>query len=86
MAAATPDAASIHSLVTQAVQEKLEVAVVCGVSNAMNDNDALTHSTASMSTGDESGCSVDSSKRKAQAGNVGVLLSRKKLNISLRPN
>ena len=87
MAAAAPDAASIHSLVTQAVQEKLEAAVVCGVSNASNDNDAITQSTASTSTGDGSGLSVgSSSKRSAPAGSVGDFLSRKKLNISLRPN
>ena len=87
MAASATDVASIHSLVTQAVQEKLEAAVVCGVSNATNDNDALTQSTASMSAGDGSGHSADfDNKRKAPAGSVGDFLSRKKMNISLRPN
>lgn len=89
MAASTPDAASIHSLVSQAVQEKLEAAVVCGVANATTDNDTLTHATtttSSMSTGDGSGYSGGELKRKAQSGSVGDFLSSKKLQISYKPN
>ena len=38
MAAASSDTMSIQSLVTQAVNEKLEASVICGVANATNEN------------------------------------------------
>ena len=84
MAAASSDAASIHSIVTQAVNDKLEAAVICGVANATNDNDTITNgSTAGISSGDGSN---QSGKRKAQSGNVGDFLSSKKLQISFKPS
>ena len=85
-------AASIQSIVTQAVNDKLEAAVICGVANATNDNDTITHfSTAGNSSGgDASGSGNDVShqsvKRKAQSGNIGDFLSSKKLQISFKPN
>ena len=86
MASVASDVASIHSIVTQAVNEKLEAAVVCGVANATEDNDLSTmKSTSGSSSG---GCegSQSGTKRSARAGNVGDFLSNKKLQISFKPN
>ena len=86
MASAASDVASIHSMVAQAVNDKLEAAVVCGVANATEDNDLSTmKSTSSSSSG---GCegSQSGTKRSARAGNVGDFLSNKKLQISFKPN
>ena len=81
--------ASIDSLVTQAVQEKLEAAIICGVANATTDNDTLTQATtasASMSAGEDRSGYSGGSKCRAQSGNVGDFLSNKKLQISFKPN
>ena len=91
MAAASADSASIHSIVTQAVNDKLEGAVICGVANATGDNDAMTQLTVpgNSSIGDGSDYSSTKSagtRRKAQSGNVGDFLSNKKIQISFKPN
>ena len=91
LASATQDTASIHSLVTQAVNDKLEAAVICGVANATGDNDAMTqlsgNASSSVGGGSEFGSSGSSgTKRKAQSGNVGDFLSNKKLQITFKPN
>ena len=90
MAAVASDVTSIRSIVTQAVNDKLEAAVICGVANATEDNDmsTLVSTTGSSSGGGTSGGSAVSAgtRRKAQAGNVGDFLSNKKLQISFKPN
>ena len=91
IAAASADMASIHSIVTQAVNEKLEAAVICGVANVTGDNDAMTQLTVpgNSSVGDGSDYSAAKSigtRRKAQSGNVGDFLLNKKLQISFKPN
>lgn len=89
--AATTDVASIQSLVSQAIGEKLEAAVIAGVANATEDNEADTLvSTSGSSSGvgtAHSGLTTQSgTKRQAQAGNVGNFLSNKKLQISFKSN
>ena len=90
MAAGNQDAMSIKSMVTQAVNEKLETAVVCGVTNATTDNDGhspsvvIDDSTAGGS--DYSTIQSTGTRRKAQSGNVGDFLSNKKLQISFKSN
>lgn len=91
MAAAGSDAMSIHSIVTQAVNEKLEASVVCRVSNATNDNNVYSPTTNSSGHGGDGGSDYSTihsagSRRKAQSGNVGDFLSNKKLQISYKPN
>ena len=62
MAAASSDTMSIQFLVTQAVNEKLEAAVICGVANATNKNNDYSSTAAnieSMADGsDYSTCTV----------------------------
>lgn len=91
MAAAGSDALSIQSIVTQAVNEKLEAAVVCGVSNATNDNETYPPAANNSSQSGDGGSDYSTihtagSRRKAQSGNVGDFLSNKKLQISFKPN
>ena len=91
MAAILTDTASIQSLVTHAVNDKLEAAVICGVANATGDNDAVTQLSAagisSIGDGSEYGSSKSAgTRRKAQSGNVGDFLSNKKLQISFKSN
>ena len=90
MAATNQDAMSIKSMVTQAVNEKLEAAVVCGVANATAEN---TDNSPSGGIDDSVGGGSDFStiqsagtRRKAQSGNVGDFLSNKKLQISFKSN
>ena len=90
MAAANTNIMTIQSLVTQAVNEKLEAAVICGVANATNEtNDYSPTAQITESTTDGSDYSTIQStgtKRKAQSGNVGNFLSNKKLQISFKSN
>ena len=90
MAAANTDLMTIQSLVTQAVNEKLEAAVVCGVTNATNegnDYSPMAQVTESVTDGsDYSTIQSTGTKRKAQSGNVGNFLPDKKLQISFKPN
>ena len=85
MAAANSDTMSIQSLVTQAVNEKLEAAVICGVVNATNNSNDYSPTTVTNEfTANGSDCSTiqsTGSKKKAQSGNVGSFLSNKKLQI-----
>ena len=90
MAATNQDAMSIKSMVTQAVNEKLEATVVCGVANATTEN---TDNSPSGGIDDSVGGGSDFStiqsagtRRKAQSGNVGDFLSNKKLQISFKSN
>ena len=81
MAAINSDTMLIHSLVMQAVNEKLEAAVICGVANAIVDN--VDHSPTVVNTGpagDGSNYSTiqsASKSRTTQSGNVGDFLSNK---------
>ena len=90
MAAANTDTMTIQSLVTQAVNEKLEAAVVCGVANATNEGNDYSPMTQTAETAidgsDHSTIQSVGSKRRAQSGNVGNFLSNKKLQISFKPN
>ena len=90
MAAGATDTMSIHSIVTQAVNDKLESAVICGVANATDDNLTNLPRTGNGIAGsdgsDYSTIHSAGSKRVAQSGNVGDFLSNKKLQISFKPN
>ena len=90
MAATAMDVASIHSLVSQTVNDKLEVAVIYEVANAMEDNkDDTLMSTSSSSSGVStfhSAISQSGNKCMAQAGNVGNFFSNKMLQISFKSN
>ena len=90
MAATNQDAMSIKSMVTQAVNEKLEAAVVCGVANATTENTnnspSIVVDDSTVGGSDYSTIQSSGSRRKAQSGNVGDFLSNKKLQISFKSN
>ena len=75
-------------MITEAVNVRLEEAVISGVSNAASDN-ANGHQDSSSSSeipGDGSTICTVGSRRKAPSGNVGDFLSNKKLQISIKPS
>ena len=90
MASSNTDTMTIQSLVTQAVNDQLEAAVICGVTNATNDGNNYSHTTQATESvtdgGDYSTIQSNGTKRRAQSGYVGNFLSNKKLQISFKAN
>ena len=78
------DPVSIKSIISEAINTKLENAIISGVSHATEDNDVGTHSHAQPT--DASTIQSQGTRRKASAGSVGNFLSNKKLQISFKPN
>ena len=80
------DNASIKSMITEAVNARLEDAVISGVTNATNDNTSHHQESSSSSdiAGDGSTIRTNGTRRKAPSGNVGDFLSNKKLQISFK--
>ena len=75
-------------MITEAVNARLEEAVISGVTNATSDNSNHQNEGSSSSdvVGDGSTIRTNGSRRKAPSGNVGDLLSNKKLQISFKSN
>ena len=82
------DNASIKSMITEAVNARLEAAVINGVANAASDNTSANQDGSSSEEilGDGSTIRTTGSRRKAPSGNVGDFLSNKKLQITFKPN
>ena len=82
------DSVSIKSIITEAVNARLEEAVISGVANAASDNTNGNPDSSSSSEvpGDGSTIRTAGSRRKAPSGNVGDFLSNKKLQISFKPS
>ena len=75
-------------MITEAVNARLEEAVISGVANAATDNVSGNNGSSSSSEvpGDNSTIRTTGSRRKAPSGNVGDFLSNKKLQISFKPS